>query len=126
MTQTKMRNLIETSWFQRTIVGLILANSILIGLETSPEYMDAFGTYIDQIDRIILFVFVLEILLKLYAYGWEFFKSPWNLFDSIVILVSVIPSVGASFAVMRALRILRTLRLLKNIPKLKTKEIAPA
>ena len=61
----------------------------------------------------------LEILLKLYAYGWDFFKSPWNLFDSIVILVSVIPSVGASFAVMRALRILRTLRLLKNIPKLK-------
>ena len=119
MTRTKMRNLIETSWFQRTIVGLILANSVLIGLETSPEYMNAFGTYIDQIDRIILFVFVLEILLKLYAYGWDFFKSPWNLFDSIVILVSVIPSVGASFAVMRALRILRTLRLLKNIPKLK-------
>ena len=90
MTRTKMRNLIETSWFQRTIVGLILANSVLIGLETSPEYMNAFGTYIDQIDRIILFVFVLEILLKLYAYGWDFFKSPWNLFDSILAVSAVI------------------------------------
>ena len=87
MTRTKMRNLIETSWFQRTIVGLILANSVLIGLETSPEYMNAFGTYIDQIDRIILFVFVLEILLKLYAYVINYgiaFKTFKSIFRSFV------------------------------------------
>ena len=119
MTQTNVRRFVEHRWFQKFIVGLIILNSVLIGLETSPRYMNAFGYYIDQIDRIILFVFVLEMLLKLYAYGLNFFKSAWNLFDGIVILVSVIPSIGASFAVLRALRILRTLRLLKNIPKLK-------
>lgn len=119
MTQTNVRRFVEKNAFQKFIVGLIILNSILIGLETSPDYMNAFGYYIDQIDRIILFVFVIEIVLKLYAYGLSFFKSAWNLFDGIVILVSIIPSIGASFAVLRALRILRTLRLLKNIPKLK-------
>lgn len=119
MTQSNVRKIVELPIFQQSIVALIVLNSVLIGLETSPEYMEAFGFYIDQIDRIILFIFVLEMLLKLYAYGLGFFKSAWNLFDATVILVSVIPSVGASFAVLRALRILRTLRLLKNIPKLK-------
>ncbi|MEQ8472454.1 MAG: ion transporter [Marinoscillum sp.] len=119
MIRAQVRKFVEKNAFQHFIVSLIVLNSVLIGLETSPAYMEAFGFYIDQIDRIILFVFVAELLLKLYAYGYQFFKSAWNLFDSIVILVSVIPSIGASFTVLRALRILRTLRLLKNIPKLK-------
>lgn len=119
MTRDRILAFLEWEFTQRFIVGLIVLNSILIGLETSPTYMDAFGYYIDQIDRIILFLFVVEILLKLYAYRVGFFKDAWNIFDTAVILVSVIPSIGASFAVLRALRILRTLRLLKNIPKLK-------
>ena len=119
MTRDHVKKFLEREATQRTIVGLIILNSVLIGLETSPAYMAAAGYYIDQIDRIILFVFVLEILFKLYAYRVGFFKNAWNLFDTVVILVSVIPSIGASFAVLRALRILRTLRLLKNIPKLK-------
>ncbi len=119
MMQTRVRNAIETNWFQKTIVSLIILNSILIGLETSPAVMERFGFYIDQIDRLILLLFVIEIVLKLYAYGVDFFKSAWNLFDTIVIAISIIPSVGAAFTVLRALRILRTLRLLKNIPKLK-------
>ncbi len=119
MTQDKVKDFVERSWFQRAIVILIIINSVLIGLETSPSYMESYGFYIDQIDRIILIVFVAEILLKLYAYGFGFFKSAWNIFDTTVILISVIPSIGAAFTVLRALRILRTLRLLKNIPKLK-------
>lgn len=119
MSQANVRTFVEKQLFQKLIIVLIILNSVLIGLETSKEYMNAFGYYIDHIDQIILFIFVGEMVLKLYAYGWKFFQSAWNLFDSMVILVSVIPSVGASFAILRALRIVRTLRLLKNIPKLK-------
>jgi voltage-gated sodium channel len=56
--------------------------------------------------------------LKLYAYGKDFYKSAWNIFDASVVIVSILPAAG-SFAVFRALRILRTLRLLNNVPKLK-------
>lgn len=119
MLRDRIKNLMESRLIQRVIVSLIIVNSLLIGLETSPEYMEAFGYYIDQIDRIILFVFVVEIVLKLYGSGVVFFKDGWNIFDTAIILISITPSIGASFAVLRALRILRTLRLLKNIPKLK-------
>lgn len=118
MLKEKLAGFLESENFQGFIVSLILINSILIGLETSPAYMEAFGHIIDQIDIIILVIFVIEMALKVYAFGSDFFKSPWNLFDMAVVLVSIVPSAG-SFAVLRALRVLRTLRLLNNIPKLK-------
>ena len=119
MTRDRIKKILEKDITQHAIVGLIILNSVLIGLETSPSYMKSYGYYIDQIDRVILIIFVLEILLKLYAYRLEFFKDSWNIFDSLIVLISITPSLGASFSVLRALRILRTLRLLKNIPKLK-------
>lgn len=118
MWKDRLAKFLESERFQKVIVFLILLNSILIGLETSPTYMESFGYIIDQIDLVILAIFVVEILLKIYAFGGRFFKSAWNLFDTGVILISIIPSAG-SFAVLRALRVLRTLRLLRNVPKLK-------
>lgn len=118
MFREKLRKYFESDSFQTLIVSVIILNSILIGLETSPVVMNSIGPYIDQIDLVILVIFVIEILLKVYAYRLKFFKSAWNLFDASVVLVSILPAAG-SFAVFRALRILRTLRLLKNIPKLK-------
>jgi len=119
MKRTQVRSFIERPFFQKAIVTLIILNSVLIGFETSDEYMETYGAYIDTIDQVILYLFVAEIILKLYAYGWSFFKDPWNLFDSLIVGISVVPSLGASFSVLRALRIVRTLRLLKNIPKLR-------
>lgn len=118
MFRQRLKNYFESNSFQNLIVGVIIVNSILIGLETSPFWMDNVGYIIDQVDIVILVIFVLEIVLKVYAYRLDFFKSAWNLFDSSVVLVSILPAAG-SFSVFRALRIIRTLRLLKNIPKLK-------
>lgn len=118
MSRQQLRELLERPTTQNAIIVLISFNSIIIGLETSPSVMSNYGYIIDQIDLIILGIFILEMLIKVYAYGFRFFKSPWNLFDTSVILISVLPAAG-SFAVFRALRILRTLRLLKNVPKLK-------
>ena len=118
MLREKVTQLVDHPRFQQFIVALIVINSILIGLETSHTIMDKFGVIIDQIDLVILGVFVVEILLKVFAYRLGFFKNAWNLFDLAVILISVLPAAN-SFTVFRALRILRTLRLLKNMPKLR-------
>ena len=118
MLRKKVTQLVDHPRFQHFIVALIVINSILIGLETSHTSMDKFGAIIDQIDLIILGVFIVEILLKVFAYRLGFFKNAWNLFDLAVILISVLPAAN-SFTVFRALRILRTLRLLKNMPKLR-------
>ena len=108
MLRKKVTQLVESSLFQQVIIALIVFNSILIGLETSQPIMDRFGYYIDQIDLIILGIFVAEIILKIYAHRLKFFTNWWNLFDLFVIIISVVPAAG-SFTVFRALRILRTL-----------------
>ena len=78
----------------------------------------SFGNILLLIDKIILAIFVIEITLKLYAYGFSFFKSGWNIFDFSIVAVALLPASG-TLAVFRSLRIFRSLRLLKNLPKLR-------
>jgi len=118
MIRKKLYNFFESHLFQKIIVSIIVLNAVLIGLETSETYMQAFGHIIDNLDLIILGVFIVEFILKLYAYRVKFFHSVWNIFDASIVIISIIPAAG-SFTVFRALRIIRTLRLLKNVPKLK-------
>jgi len=113
-----IKRLVESSLFQNTIIFLIVLNSLLIGLETSDYWMDRYGYIIDQVDLVILGVFIVEIVLKLVVYHYRFFKNAWNVFDLMIILISVVPA-ASSFTVFRAFRILRTLRLVKNVPKLR-------
>lgn len=108
----------ESKSFQAAITTIIVLNSILIGLETSRSVMQRYGTVIDVIDLTILVLFSIEILLKIFVYRFNFFKNSWNVFDFLVVAVSLIPAAG-SFSVFRALRIVRTLRLLRSVPKLR-------
>ncbi len=118
MNTQPIKRLVESSLFQNTIIFLIVLNSLLIGLETSDYWMDRYGYIIDQVDLVILGVFIVEIVLKLVVYHYRFFKNAWNVFDLMIILISVVPA-ASSFTVFRAFRILRTLRLVKNVPKLR-------
>ena len=114
----KLGNFLEGNRFQSFIVTLIIINGITIGIETSAWWMESYGKFFDNLDNIILMIFVAEIILKIYAFGFRFFKDAWNLFDFAIVFISVIPAAG-SVSVFRTLRILRTLRLLKNVPKLR-------
>lgn len=118
MIRNYLKTFFESTKFQNIIISLIIINAILIGMETSPAIMSKYGSMIDIVDMAILGVFCLEIILKLYTFKKDFFKEPWNIFDFVIVAISIIPAAG-SFSVFRALRIIRTLRLLKTIPKLK-------
>jgi voltage-gated sodium channel len=80
MSRIALQRFLEKKIIQNSIIGLILFNSVIIGLETSPTIMSQFGFIIDQIDLLILGLFVLELILKIYAYRLAFFKSAWNIF----------------------------------------------
>ena len=116
--RTKLKIFFESGFFQNFIVTVIILNSVLIGAETSPAVMDSIGPYIDFFDLVILVLFTIEIILKIFVYRLSFFKNSWNLFDFGIVAISIVPAAG-SFAVFRALRIIRTLRLLKSIPGLR-------
>ena len=109
---------IESDPIQRSIVALILINALTLGLETSQALMARYGPVLHGIDRLILAVFVLEILLKLYAHGLGFFRRAWNVFDFVVVGIALVPASGP-LAVLRALRVLRVLRLVSMVPRLR-------
>ena len=80
--------------------------------------MDRIGPLLIAANKLILAVFVLEILIKLVAFGPRFFRSGWNLFDFFVVGIALVPASGP-LEILRALRILRVLRLLSQVPRLR-------
>jgi voltage-gated sodium channel len=76
------------------------------------------GPLILALDSLCLAVFVLEIALKLFAHGWRFFKSGWNIFDFVIVGIALVPATQG-FSVLRALRILRVLRVISATPRLR-------
>ena len=109
---------VESNFVQRFIIGLIIVNSIIIGFETSPEVVSSYGGMLQLIDRLILAVFMIEMLIKIYAYRLSYFVNGWNVFDFIIVSVALLPTYG-SLSILRAFRIFRALRLIKNVPKLR-------
>lgn len=109
---------LEQPALQRALIGLILLNAVVLGLETSSSIMEAWGTWLVAADRTILAIFVVEIALRLLAHRLAFFRDPWSVFDFTVVAIALIPASGP-LAVLRALRVLRVLRLITLVPSMK-------
>lgn len=116
--RTRMVDLVEHRLFHNVTIAVIIINAVTLGLETSQSIMAQWGNLLTLIDRTILGIFVVELLLRLFAYRLAFFRSGWNIFDFVIVVVSLIPAAG-NFSVLRSLRILRVLRLLSVIPQLR-------
>ena len=112
------RHWVELPRVQRAIMALIIINAIILGLETVPSVMASYGEILLTIDKIILGVFVIEILLRIIAHRLRFFRDPWSIFDFAVVGIALVPSSGP-FAVLRALRVLRVLRILTIVPSMR-------
>ena len=109
---------IESPRIQSAIIVLIVINAVILGLETDADIMARYGHALLAADKAILAVFVLEILLKLYAFRLQFFRNPWSVFDFVIIAIALVPS-GGGLDILRALRILRVLRLVSMLPQLR-------
>ena len=103
---------------QKFVTGVIMFNAVLLGLDTSETVMSKVGPVIGALDTLCLIIFIVEILLKLFALDARFFKSGWNIFDAIVIGIAILPG-AQSLSVLRALRILRVLRVISVAPSLR-------
>ncbi len=110
--------LLRSRRWEQAIIAIIVLNSIILGLETEPGIMAAYGPVLHVIDAVILGIFVVEIGLRIYASGPRFFRDPWSLFDFAVVAIALVPAAGP-FQVLRALRILRVLRLISVMPALR-------
>ncbi len=120
--QLRLKNLIEASWFGNLIIGLILMNGLVIGLETNPELVVRYGDWFEWVNYLVVTVFVLEAVLKIVAVAprvGRYFGDGWNLFDFTVTVLSLIPAVGQLATLARLARLLRILRLISAFPELK-------
>lgn len=114
--------IVSKRWFEHFIVALILLNGVILGLETSPAILEAYGDWLIWGNHIILAVFVLEAILKITAVAPRFklyFGDGWNLFDFTIVVASLIPATGEFAMIARLARLLRVARLISTIPELR-------
>jgi len=116
--RARLRGWLEDRRTQWAITGLIVANAIILALETSGRAMAVAGDLLQTLDSLILAVFVAELTAKVVAQGWRFLRDPWNLFDVAVVGIALVPA-SQGLSVLRAFRILRVLRLISTVPSLR-------
>lgn len=114
----KLLLLVDGQPFNNVIIGIIVLNSLVIGLQTSETIVASFGPILDTLDTIFLTIFVVELVMRMFSYGTGFVKRPWSVFDFIVVGIALTPGAEA-FSVVRALRILRALRLISQVPTMR-------
>lgn len=110
--------IIESRAFSIAITSVIVINAIVLGLETSPRVMAAAGPLLLAIDAAALWVFTIEIGLKIWLYRSRFFRGGWNIFDFTIVAIAWLPATGP-LSVLRALRIIRVLRVVSLIPQMR-------
>ena len=118
MSRQAVAAFLDTARVRNFIIGVILFNAVLLGLETSDPVMARVGELIYLLDSVCLAIFVVEILLKLYAHRLNFFRNGWNVFDFVIVGIALVPA-AQSLSVLRALRILRVLRVVSAAPRLR-------
>ncbi len=109
---------VESIKFKNFIISMILLNGVILGLATSQPLMASYGELITLSDNIIIGIFTIEILLRIYVHRVSFFKDPWSLFDFFVVVISLVPA-NDGLSILRALRVLRLFRLLTVVPQMR-------
>lgn len=116
-----LKKIVDSKWFQRSIISVIFVAAVLVGLETSPGIRKQHGFLLHFLDQLILGIFTAEIAIKMGAHGrkpWRYFLDSWNIFDFLIVVVCFLPMEGQFAAVLRLVRILRVLRLVSAVPRL--------
>ncbi len=108
--------------FEYFIIGLILANAVLLGVETIPAVMDHYHHWVTLGHQVTLGVFIVEAALKMFA-QWprpdRYFRDGWNVFDFSIIVLALVPATGSFAIIARMARLMRLLRLVSAVQELR-------
>lgn len=114
----RVKNIVDSSFFSKFIIYLIVLNGITMGLETSKTFMQSYGGFTILFNQIVITIFTIEIALRIYVHRVSFFKDPWSLFDFFVVAISLVPT-SSGFEILRVLRVLRLFRLITAVPQMR-------
>ena len=113
----KIRN---SKFFNTLVISVIIASALYAGVSSYNEIIPSDYLFLLQVfDYSITIFFTIEILIRIFAERSlvNFFKDGWNIFDFLIVSISLIPIGGAeSVFVARLLRIVRILRIITVVP----------
>jgi voltage-gated sodium channel len=113
-----LHGIVESRAFNVAITAVIVLNAVTLGLETWPPAMAAAGPVLLALDKAALWIFTIELTLKIWVYRSRFTRDGWNVFDLVIVTIAWLPATGP-LSVLRALRIMRVLRLLSVVPQMR-------
>lgn len=116
------RRVEEACWFRWGVIATIALNALVIGLDTSAALAASWGAWFAAANDTFLGVFVVEAIVKITAAcprPLRYFKDGWNVFDFVIIVVSLVPSTGQLATLARLARLLRVMRLVSALPELR-------
>ena len=114
----KIKKLVEGSSFDLLILSLIVIDAMVLGLMASDIKNISFDKILFVLDRLCMAIFVIEMFMKIYANGADFFKKGWNVFDFVVVFISSLPFANY-FIILRTFRIFRALKYINRCTRLK-------
>lgn len=114
----KVKKLVEGTNFDLFILSLICVDAMALGFMTSEITNVFFDHVLFILDRLCMAIFIMEMLMKIYAYGKGFFKNGWNVFDFVIVAISSVPF-ASYFIVLRTFRLFRSLKYVNKFSRLK-------
>ncbi len=118
--QSRLKDVDSSKWFQGIVIAVIILSALLVGAKTHNLPSEAIAV-LAILDIAVTVFFVVELTIRFLAYPKkrEFFKSGWNIFDTIIVIGSLIPTGGSGVLIARLLRVFRVLRLVSMVPELR-------
>ena len=112
----------DSRWFSNLTTIIIIAYASILGFKTLDEVDTHYDFFLKFADYFVTVYFVFELAIKMVAEKKfiNFFKSGWNLFDFIIVLITLFPLESSNYAaIARLMRVFRILRLFTARPELK-------
>lgn len=119
--QTRFQALRSNKLFELTVIGVILFSALVIGAKTY-NLPPALLSLISVLDVAITLFFLVEISIRFVAEEDKkrFFHKAWNVFDTLIVVISLIPIEDSEMALVgRLIRIFRVLRMVSVVPELR-------
>lgn len=119
--QQKFLRLRSHKAFELFVVFVIITSALLVGAKTYDLHPLGYQLVV-WLDVLITLIFLIEICIRFIGEEQKrlFFKNPWNVFDTLIVTVSMIPINNTDMAlVARLVRVFRVLRMVSIVPELR-------
>lgn len=119
----------DSDAFNAAILGVILANAVVLGVETYDSVQGSAREVLETLNGVFLGIFVAELTIRFLAVRANprrFFRNGWNVFDFVVVAGAFAPGLRENATLLRIVRLLRVVRVFRLLPDLRVFVVAVA